>query len=60
MDRLNQRRAKQGGSARIRIEFAMLNSQCHTAQEWRPAAARRGVRSQARRHPPLPPRGGRW
>jgi hypothetical protein len=28
MDRLNRRRAKQGGSAEISIEFAMLSAQC--------------------------------
>jgi hypothetical protein len=34
MDRLNQRCAKQGGSAEIRIEFALLSPQCKIAREW--------------------------
>jgi hypothetical protein len=34
MDQLNRRRAKQRRSAEVRIEFAMLNSQCKTAREW--------------------------
>jgi hypothetical protein len=34
MDRLNRRRAKQSGSAEVRIKFAMLSPQCETAQEW--------------------------
>jgi hypothetical protein len=34
MDRLNRRRAKQSGSAGVRIEFVMLCSQCQTAREW--------------------------
>jgi hypothetical protein len=34
MDRLNRRRTKQSGSAEVRIEFAMVSSQCKTAREW--------------------------
>jgi hypothetical protein len=34
VDRLNRRRAKEVGSAEVRIEFAMLSSQCKTAREW--------------------------
>jgi hypothetical protein len=33
MDRLNRRRAKQSGSAEVRIEFAIRGSQCKTARE---------------------------
>jgi hypothetical protein len=31
---MDRRRAKQRRSAEVRIEFAMLNSQCKTAREW--------------------------
>jgi hypothetical protein len=34
MDRLNRKRAKQSGSAEVRIEFSVLSSQCKTAREW--------------------------
>ena len=34
MDRLDRRRAKQSGSAEVRIKFAMLSSQCGAAREW--------------------------
>jgi hypothetical protein len=32
MDRLNRRRAKQSGSAEVRIKFAILSSQCKDAR----------------------------
>jgi hypothetical protein len=33
MDRLNRRRAKQSGSAEVRIKLALLSSQCKAAKE---------------------------
>jgi hypothetical protein len=38
MDRLNRRRAKQSGSAKVRIEFAVLSSQCKTTRQWETTA----------------------
>jgi hypothetical protein len=43
MDRLNRRRAKQSGSAEVRIEFAMLSSQCKTAREWETSTHTRSI-----------------
>jgi hypothetical protein len=40
MDSLNRRRAKQSGSAEVRIKFAMLSSQCKTAREWETSTIR--------------------
>jgi hypothetical protein len=34
IERLNRRRARQGGNAEVRIEFAMLSSQRKAAKEW--------------------------
>jgi hypothetical protein len=41
MDRLNRKRAKQSGSAEVRIKLAMLSSQCKAAREWETSIYRR-------------------
>jgi hypothetical protein len=43
MDRLNLRRAKYNGTAEVRIEYAMLSSQCKTAREWEGSAYVRDI-----------------
>jgi hypothetical protein len=43
MDRLNRRRAKQSGSAAVRIEFALLRSKCKTAREWETSTCMRNI-----------------
>jgi hypothetical protein len=43
MDRLNRRRAKQSGSAEVRIKFAMLSSQCKVAREWETSTYTRNI-----------------
>jgi hypothetical protein len=47
MDRLDLRRAKQSGSAAVRIEFTLLSSQCKIAREWKTSTHMRhiGVRA---------------
>jgi hypothetical protein len=51
-DRLNRRRAKQSKSADVRIKFAMLSSQCETANEWATSTYTRtiGVRASTCNH----------
>jgi hypothetical protein len=34
MERLNRRRAKQSGSAEVRIEYRLRSFQCENAREW--------------------------
>jgi hypothetical protein len=43
MDRLNRRRAKQSGSAEVRIKFAMMSSQCKIAREWETSTYTRNI-----------------
>jgi hypothetical protein len=43
MDRLNRRRAKQSGSAEVRIKFAMLSSQYKVAMEWATSTYTRNI-----------------